>query len=191
MLNELLQERAALYAAGTMTAPEREQFELVLEFHEELRALVGGLADAAAAITLGTLPADGAAPSSELKARILAAVADRPQQTVPAGLVVTGPDGFVQWVSPAFTAMCGYSLDELSGKKLGPILQGEKTDHATAVRMREAVQAHRSCRETILNYHKDGTPYWVEISITPILDDAGQPLWLIAREHELPDRAAA
>ena len=191
MLNELLQERAALYAAGTMTAPEREQFELVLEFHQELRALVGGLADAAAAITLGTLPADGAAPSPGLKARILAAVADRPQQTVSEGLVVTGPDGFVQWVSPTFTAMCGYTLGELSGKKLGPILQGEKTDRAAAVRMREAVQAHRPCRETILNYHKDGTPYWVEIAITPILDDAGQPLWLIAREHELTDRAAA
>ena len=191
MLNELLQERAALYAAGTMTVPEREQFELVLEFHEELRALVGGLADAATIITLGTLPADGAVPAPELKARILAAVAGRPQQTVPEGLVVTGPDGFVQWVSPTFTAMCGYTLGELSGKKLGPILQGEKTDRVAAVRMREAVQAHRPCRETILNYHKDGTPYWVEIAITPILDDAGQPLWLIAREHELTDRAAA
>ncbi len=191
MLNELLQERAALYAAGTMTAPEREQFELVLEFHEELRGLVSGLSETAATITLGTLPAGGAAPSPELKARILATVATRPQQTTPEGLVVTGPDGFVQWVSPAFTAMCGYALGELSGKKLGPILQGEKTDHAAAVRMREAVQAHRPCRETILNYHKDGTPYWVEIAITPILDDAGLPLWMVARERELPDRAAA
>ena len=40
MLSEFLQDQAALYAAGTMTAAEREQFELVLEFHEELREFV-------------------------------------------------------------------------------------------------------------------------------------------------------
>ena len=191
MIDELLQERAALYAAGAMTAEEREQFELVLEFHEELRGLAGGLADASAAVLLSTLPPGDPGPSPELKARILGLTAARPQQTVPEGLVVTGPDGFVQWVSPAFSAMCGYTVEELRGKKLGPILQGEKTDPATAGRMRAAVHAHRPCRETILNYHQDGTPYWVEIAITPILDDAGQPLWMVARERELTDRAAA
>ena len=45
--------------------------------------------------------------------------------------------------------------------------------------------------ETIVNYHKNGTPYWVEIAITPIFDDAGQPLWLVAREREVTDRVAA
>lgn len=191
MIDELLQERAALYAAGAMSALEREQFELVLEFHEELRGLAGGLAEAAAAITLGTSPRGGAVPSPELKARILGLVRDRPQQTTPDALVMTGPDGFVQWVNPAFSAMCGYPIEELCGQKLGPILQGEKTDQATAARLRQAVHECRPCRETILNYHKDGTPYWVEIAISPILDDAGQPRWLVARERELPDRAAA
>ena len=104
---------------------------------------------------------------------------------------MTGPDGLVQWVNPAFSAMCGYSLEELSGKKLGPILQGERTDPATVERMRRAVHDYSPCCETILNYHKDGTAYWVEIAITPILDDAGQPLWMVARERELTDRAAA
>jgi methyl-accepting chemotaxis protein len=87
--------------------------------------------------------------------------------------------------------MCGYTLDELRGKKLGPILQGLKTDRETADRMRRAVHEHRPCRETILNYHKNGEPYWVDVAITPIFDDAAQPLWLIARERELTDRVAA
>ena len=104
---------------------------------------------------------------------------------------MSGPDGLVQWVNPAFSAMCGYTLDELRGKKLGPILQGAQTDRETAERMRLAVREYRPCRETILNYHKNGTPYWVEVAITPIMDDAGQPLWLVARERELVDHAAA
>jgi hypothetical protein len=29
-----------------------------------------------------------------------------------------GPDGLVQWINPDFSAMCGYTLEELRGKKL-------------------------------------------------------------------------
>ena len=118
---------------------------------------------------------------------------EREQQSPAAheGFVITGLDGLVQWVNPAFTEMCGYILDELRGRKLGPILQGEKTDNVVAERMRQAVHEHRPCLERILNYHKDGSPYWVEIAITPIVDDAGQPRWLVARERELTDLAAA
>ena len=56
--------------------------------------------------------------------------------------------------------------------------------------MRRAVHEYRPCRETILNYHKNGTPYWVEIFITPILNEEGHPHFLIAREREIKDRVA-
>ena len=191
MLNEFLQNQAALYAAGTMTAQEREQFELILEFHDELRAFVAGLLDVGTAVTLSTLSAGGKAPSQGLRARLSGLIADRPQHFTPEGMVMCGPDRRVQWINPAFSEMCGYSLEELRGKSLGPILQGEKTDREAAARMRRAVHEYRPCSETILNYHKDGTPYWVEVAITPILDDAGQPLWLVARERELMDHVAA
>jgi PAS domain S-box-containing protein len=185
MLSELLQEQAALYAAGVMTSEQREQFELVIEFHDELRELVRGLVEVGAAVTLATRDRSGVGPTRESKTRIMAAIADSPQETHPEALVVSGPDGLVQWVNPSFSEMCGYTLEELRGKKLGPILQGAQTDRETAARMREAVHAFCACRETILNYHKSGVPYWVNISITPIHDRAGEPLWLVAREREV------
>ncbi len=191
MLNEFLKSQGTLYTAGVMTQPEREQLELVLEFHHELRAFVARLEEVAAAVTLSAQRSTGFTRSQELRARLAALVANRQQQITPEGLVVAGPDRMVQWVNPSFSAMCGYSLEELGGKNLGPILQGEKTDRATAERMRRAVHEYRPCRETILNYHKNGTPYWVDVSITPIHDDEGDLLWLIAREHELRDRVAA
>lgn len=79
--------------------------------------------------------------------------------------------------------MCGYSIDELRGEKLGPILQGEKTDPAAVSRIRSALHGLRPCRETVVNYHRDRSPYWVNITITPILDDERQPLWYVARER--------
>ena len=130
-------------------------------------------------------------PAPELKARMFAAIANTPQEVSPDALVMSGPDGLVQWINPAFSAMCGYTLEELRGKKLGPILQGEDTDRETANRIRNAVHACLPCRETILNYHKSGAPYWVEIAITPIRDDSGHPLWLVAREREITGLAAA
>ena len=174
-----------------MTPDERENFELILEFHDELREFTAGLSEAAAAVTLATLPANAGSPSPALKARILGKIGQLPQLASPEGFVMSGPDGLVQWVNPAFTAMCGYTLEELRGKSLGPILQGKDTDRETVARMRRAVKEHQPCRETILNYHRNGEPYWVEIAITPIRDDSGQPLWLVARERKVEDRVAA
>ena len=191
MLSEFLQEQAALYVAGALTAQEREPFELVMEFHHEIRECVVGLAEIGTAVMLATQRPSVAQPSVALKERLSGLIAVRPQHFTPGAMVVSGPDGLVQWVNPAFSAMCGYTFDELRGKNLGPILQGAGTDRETAERMRRAVHDHRPCRETILNYRKNGTPYWVEAAITPILNDAGQLLWLVACERELTDRAAA
>ncbi len=174
-----------------MTAQQREPFELVLEFHDELREFVTGLTEVGASLTLASLPVVGISARPALKSRISGLISNRPQHSTSEGMVASGPDGLVQWVNLSFNAMCGYTLDELRGKKLGPILQGAKTDPDTAERMRRAVHQYRPCRETILNYHKNGTPYWVEVAITPILDDAGQPLWIVARERELIDHVAA
>lgn len=185
MLTKFLQNQAALYSAGFLIAEEREQFEIVLEFHHELHGFVAGMAEVAAAMALATCSTADAVASPGLKGRVANLIAGRTQQTRAEGLVMCGADGLVQSVNPAFTNMCGYTLGELRGKNLGPILQGAKTDSATAARMRSAVQERRSCRETILNYHKNGTPYWVQIAIAPILDDAGELLCLVAREHEL------
>lgn len=191
MLTDFLQDRAALYVAGEMSAAEREQFELLLEFHAELREHVAEVGNLSAALTASALAGESAKPSPELKARVLGKIAGLPQQTRAEAIVVSGVDGLVQWVSPAFTEMCGYELNELRGRKLGPILQGKDTDPATAARLREAVRNARPCRETILNYHKSGQPYLVDVDVTPVVDDAGTPLWLIAREHEVPNGAAA
>ena len=119
MLDKPLQEQASLYAAGAMSLDEREHFELILKFHTELRALVIALEEVAAAAVTTPVSPNSPVPSASLRARLLAQLDAHPQQTSEEGFVMTGPDGLVQWVNPSFTAMCGYGLDELRGKKLG------------------------------------------------------------------------
>lgn len=183
MIDDHLAEQAALYASGALTAEERDLFELILEFHAELGAHVRELLEVVAAATLAAHPLPPLKPSPEIKARVFAKLSQHPQRQEE-GLVVTGADRRVLWTNSAFTEMCGYATEELHGKSLGPILQGEKTDRETADRMRQAVRQFRPCHETILNYHKDGRPYWVEINLRPVFDDRGEVRWMIARERE-------
>lgn len=184
MLTGLLQDRAALYVSGDMAEAERENYEVILEFHAGLRAEVAGLQEVVA--TLAMTPVVPLAPPAALKGRLLAAL-DALRPAVPEGWVATGPGGLIEWVNPAFTAMCGYTLEELRGRKPGPLLQGPDTDPAAIARIREAIRERRACRETLMNYHKNGTRYRVAVRISPVLDDEGQPLWFVAREQMLAE----
>jgi PAS domain S-box-containing protein len=188
MLADNLQDRAALYVSGEMPAPDREAFDVLLEFHGELRTHVAGLHEAmAGALMARTVP--HLRPPSGLRTSILDALGVPPPRPVPEALVVTNPMGLLEWVNPAFTDMCGYTLTELRGRKPGHLLQGAGTDPAAVNRIRESLRARRACRETLVNYHKNGTSYRADVRIMPVLDDDGQPLWFVAKERLLPDAA--
>lgn len=188
MLSDFLQEQAALYASGAMTEAERAEHEVILQFHQELSQHVSELAEIAVAL-MPQAP-DLKTPPPQLKTKISGLITERAQESNSEGLVVCGPDGLVQWANPAFSHMCGYSLDELRGKKLGPLLQGEDTDRETVTRLRQSIQQRQACQETILNYHKSGNSYWVNLSIKPIQDEKGELLWFYAREREIDLKAA-
>jgi PAS domain S-box-containing protein len=191
MLDEHFQEMSALYAAGLLAEAERTQFELLLAAHPGLRQSHAEIADLGASLLWQDAAQVALRPSRGLRARVLAQIATRAQETRTPGVVMSGVDGCVQWVNAAFTEMCGYSLEELRGKRLGPILQGPGTDRGAAERMRRAVHAFEPCREAILNYHKNGHAYWVDIEITPVRGANGAPAFFVAREREMTERLAA
>jgi len=189
MLSELLQDRAALYVSGVMTAPERENFELVLTFHAELGAHLTKLQDVVSHVVVA-YGSTTVTPPEALKPRLLDSISTRPQSSEVDAIVVTDPAGAIEWANTSFSEMCGYPLSELQGRKPGHLLQGPGTDPTAIQRIRNALHARRPCREALVNYHKDGTPYGADVAITPILDDAGEALWFIAKERRLTLNAA-
>lgn len=168
-----------------MESEEREQLELAMEFYPEVRSCVGAMEEVVAELVV-PLGEAIAAPPLGLKEEILFQ-ASLKKQVRSEVLVRTDPDGFVQWVNDEFTEMCGYSEDQACGKRLGSLLQGEATDLAVAERLKTAVATHSPCKEIILNYRKDGTPYWVSIEIAAMKDEDGSVCCLLAREHLVPD----
>jgi PAS domain S-box-containing protein len=82
-------------------------------------------------------------------------------------------DRRVVHVNAAFTRMTGYAPEEAHGRNMR-FLQGAGTAPESVVRLRDAVAACRAAREELLNYRRDGTPFWVELDIAPFADERGE-----------------
>lgn len=89
-------------------------------------------------------------------------------------VVVTDADGLILNVDPAFTEMCGYSLEELRGKKPGDMLQGPATEREVIEQFREALREQAPFECTLTNYHKNGSTYRVHIKCDPVFDAKGR-----------------
>jgi hypothetical protein len=88
-------------------------------------------------------------------------------------VIITDRDGRTEWVNQAFLRKTGYIPAELVGRKPGNVLQGPGTDRATVARIGEALREGRSFAGELLNYTRQGEPYWVQINITPVRDQKG------------------
>jgi PAS domain S-box-containing protein len=119
----------------------------------------------------------------------LAAVRDRALRATDVSFVLTAaaPGSPVVWVNDAFTATTGWTLEEILGRRPS-VLHGPGTDPAAARRMAEAVAAGRRATETILNYRKDGTPFWNQVSLAPVADDDGVVRHWVGIQVDVTDR---
>ncbi len=106
------------------------------------------------------------------------------------GVVISGPDRTALWVNPAFTAQTGFTIDDLTGKDPGHVLQGPDTDRDTARQIQIACGQRRDVRVDILNYSADGRPFWVDLKITPIFDAQGRHTHFISTLRDITERKA-
>ncbi|MGL5924007.1 PAS domain S-box protein [Chroococcidiopsis sp.] len=97
------------------------------------------------------------------------------------------PGPRIVYVNQAFTNLSGYTCEEVVGRS-PRFLQGAKTDKAALKRIRDALEARQAVQEELINYRKDGSEFWVDISITPIADAAGQYTHFVAIQRDISDR---
>lgn len=73
----------------------------------------------------------------------------------------------IVFASRGFLKMCGYSKSEVIGKN-GRIFQGPRTDRRSVMAIREAIRQERNIQINLLNYRKDGTPFWMLFHLCPV-----------------------
>ncbi|RDX73170.1 Phototropin-2, partial [Mucuna pruriens] len=64
-------------------------------------------------------------------------------------------------------------------------LQGPDTDKIEVAKIRDAIRNGRSYCGRLLNYKKDGTPFWNLLTVTPIKDDLGNTIKFIGMQVEV------
>lgn len=127
------------------------------------------------------------ARQQEQKSNQLALVASKTSNAV----IITDADGKVEWVNDGFYRITGYGLQDVLGKKPGEVLQGPDSSPEVISRIRNALFAQEQITEEIINYHKDGSPYWVNLDIQPIFDEHGKLIQFIAIESDITEKKAA
>ena len=76
------------------------------------------------------------------------------------------------YVNPAFEVVTGYSIEASLGRNCR-FLQAGHNDQPGLTLIREAIRLGREAKAVIRNYRKDGTPFWNELSISPIRNHEG------------------
>nr|AML78312.1 putative LOV domain-containing protein [Daphne giraldii] len=90
----------------------------------------------------------------------------------------TKPDHPIMYASAGFFKMTGYTAKEVIGRNCR-FLQGSGTDPEDVAKIRGALQNGTIYCGRLLNYKKDGTPFWNLLTISPIKDESGNVLKFI------------
>lgn len=96
----------------------------------------------------------------------------------------TKPDYPIMYASSGFFTMTGYSSKEVIGRNCR-FLQGAETDQNEVAKIRDAVKNGTGYCGRLLNYKKNGTPFWNLLTVTPIKDDRGNTIKFIGMQVEV------
>ncbi len=100
------------------------------------------------------------------------------------------PDNPIVWVNPAFTETTGYALDDVLGHNCR-FLQGPETDTAVVDDIRFAIAQGLPVTTTLLNYRRDGSMFWNELSISPVRDERGDVTHFVGVQADVTARVTA
>lgn len=109
------------------------------------------------------------------------------------GIVIAekeGLDNILIYVNPAFERMTGYPQDEIMYRDCR-FLQNGQGDETVRRALRAALDEERPTRQVIRNFRKDGTAFWNELSITPVLNEADNRYYYIGIQKDVTAEVSA
>lgn len=108
------------------------------------------------------------------------------------GIVIAeqeGSDNILIYANAAFTALTGYSLDEVLYQDCR-FLQADDRDQIALNTIREAIRAGRPARVVLRNYRKDGGLFWNELSIRPWIHPVDGRTYFIGIQRDVTELVA-
>lgn len=103
-------------------------------------------------------------------------------------VLITDPEGRLEWTNEAFTQLTGYTHAEVKDRKPGSFLQGPETSPESISKISLAINLRQPITEEILNYTKAGEKHWVRMDITPVFSANNQLMHFIAVTTDITEQ---
>lgn len=106
------------------------------------------------------------------------------------GVMITDRTGAILWVNPAFTALTGYTPEEIIGAN-PRILKSGRQDSAFYKEFWQTILAGRTWQGEFVNRRKDGSVYINEETITPVRLHGGEITHFVGVMQDVTQRKEA
>lgn len=93
------------------------------------------------------------------------------------------------YVNEAFEKITGYAMNDIIGQNCRLLQRGDD-DQPGIKTMRQAIAMGESCQVKVRNYRKDGTLFWNELTIAPVMSADKQLTHYVGVASDITDRIA-
>lgn len=105
----------------------------------------------------------------------------------PVGISVTDTEGSILYANPWFESVTGYSLDEIRGRRPGPLLNKNLTREERRA-IYATVRAGGEWRGELMNIKKNGEEFWDRVAISSIRDSENRITHYVAIQEDITHR---
>lgn len=94
----------------------------------------------------------------------------------------------IVYANPAITSISGYSIDEVIGHNARFLIGNSDWRQPEVDKLREALRRRTEVEVILRNTRKDGSPFWNELSLSPVRDSQGQVTHYVSVINDVTDR---
>ena len=101
-------------------------------------------------------------------------------------IVITDPEGNIEYVNPAFERLTGYGRDEALGQN-PRILKSGQQDDTFYMELWRTISSGSTWRGRLVNKRNDGTVFTEDATISPVRDEAGRIVNYVAAKRDISE----
>jgi len=124
--------------------------------------------------------------SREDRIRRLATIAQGTDNSV----MITSPDGVIEWTNEAFTRITGFTGEEARGRRPRDLLRSPDADVSPTEHVWEAIRAGRRVTNEVRALGKDGRTLVASSEAYPIVNEAGDVTGCVFIAHDVTENRA-